>query len=117
MACGSYECKKRFECAQHYLNVEADCSVEDYSHYGTGIFTDNGCEIEHWCGELGDYKMFQPILFSKQVKRYLTILDDVYDFLDDMDETAGLSSTVMESCENLMLFFSELYRLSKVKEQ
>lgn len=59
--CCSMNCKKRFECARADINNKGTHYVEDYSSFGTGTYSDNGCEIEHWCGENGDYKMFEPI--------------------------------------------------------
>ena len=61
MACCSYDCKKKHECAIHFLNVEGECYVEDYSKYGSGTYTDDNCNIEYSCGELGNYKMFVPV--------------------------------------------------------
>ena len=57
--CCSSTCKKRFECAIHYLNSEGVCIVEDYSNYGSGVISTKECKVEYWCGELGDYKMFE----------------------------------------------------------
>ena len=62
MACCSTDCERKFDCAKHCFNIEGECYVEDYSRYGTGTYTDNGCEIEHWCGKLGDYKMFEQVV-------------------------------------------------------
>lgn len=59
--CCSDTCEKRFECDRSHINHIGTYYVEDYSRFGTGTFTDNGCEIEHWCGKDGDYKMFEPI--------------------------------------------------------
>ena len=35
--------------------------VENFETYGSGYMTNNGYEIDHWCGKLGDYKLFEPI--------------------------------------------------------
>lgn len=59
--CCSTTCEKRFECGRSVINNVGTYYVEDYSSFGSGTFTDNGCEIEHWCGKLGDYKMFEHI--------------------------------------------------------
>ena len=59
--CCSDTCEKRFECGRCDINNSGTYLVEDYSSFGTGTFTDNGCEIEHWCGKEGNYKMFEPI--------------------------------------------------------
>lgn len=92
MACCSDDCKKKFECALHFLNIDGDCYVEDYSHFGAGTYTDNECRIEHWCGKLGDYKMFEPIekiLFPFQyLEAYL---------LGEMDFDAAIDSTIEEA--------------------
>lgn len=59
--CCSDTCEKKFECGRHSYNHTGLCYVEDYSSYGSGTFTDNGCEVEYWCGKLGDYKMYEPV--------------------------------------------------------
>lgn len=60
--CCSSHCKKYFDCQLADINNEGAHCVENWYSFGTGTFTDNGCEIEHWCGELGNYKMFEPII-------------------------------------------------------
>ena len=57
--CCSDKCEKRFECARADINNEGMHCVENFYSFGTGTMTENGCEIEHWCGELGNYKMFE----------------------------------------------------------
>lgn len=59
--CCSDTCEKRFECDRSHINHVGTYYVEDYSRFGTGTYTDDGCKIEHWCGKDGDYKMFEPI--------------------------------------------------------
>ena len=59
--CCSDTCEKKFECNRNSINHVGMHYVEDYSRFGSGTFTDTGCKIEHWCGKLGDYKMFEPI--------------------------------------------------------
>lgn len=59
--CCSDTCEKKFICGRHAYNHTGLCYVEDYSSYGSGTITENGCEIKYWCGELGDYKMFEPV--------------------------------------------------------
>ena len=54
------DCERMFEYNLHVINHEGMHIVEDYLNWGTGTYTDNGCTIEHWCGELGNWKMFQP---------------------------------------------------------
>lgn len=59
--CCSNTCEKRFECGMSAINNIGMHCVEDFSSFGSATYTDNGCEIEHCCGEKGDYKMFEPI--------------------------------------------------------
>ena len=59
--CCSNTCEKRFECGKSDINNVGMHYVEDYSRFGSGTCTDNGCEIEYGCGKNGNYKMFEPI--------------------------------------------------------
>lgn len=59
--CCSSHCKKYFDCQLADINNEGINIVNNYHEWGSGTFTDEGCVIEHWCGELGNYKMFEPI--------------------------------------------------------
>ena len=59
--CCSITCEKRYECGRHNTNNIGTYFVEDYSRFGSGMFIDHGCKIEHSCGELGEYKMFETI--------------------------------------------------------
>ena len=59
--CCSNKCEKRLECARADINNEGMHCVEDFYSFGTGTITENGCEVDHWCGELDNYKMFKPI--------------------------------------------------------
>lgn len=59
--CCSTRCEKRFECGRADINNVGMHYVEDYSSFGSGRYTDEGCIIESWCGEQGDYKMFEPL--------------------------------------------------------
>lgn len=74
--CCSITCEKRFECGRAGINNIGTYYVEDYSRFGTGTFTDNGCEIEHWCGEEGDYKMFEPVK-KRGLRSSVLIIDDL----------------------------------------
>ena len=60
--CCSDKCERRFECAKHDINNEGISVCENFYSFGTGSITDNGCEIVHWCGEAGNWKMFEPII-------------------------------------------------------
>lgn len=59
--CCSTTCEKRTKCARHSMNNTGLYYVENFESYGSGYMTTNGYEIDHWCGKLGDYKMFEPI--------------------------------------------------------
>lgn len=59
--CCSDKCERRFKCAKADINNEGIAACENFYSFGSGIMTENGCEIDHWCGELGNYKMFEPI--------------------------------------------------------
>ena len=66
--CCSSHCKKYFDCQLADINNEGINFVENYHEYGSGTFTDEGCVTEHYCGGLGNYKMFEPIESNKKVK-------------------------------------------------
>lgn len=51
--------------------------------------------------------------WEEEVKNYLRCLDDMSDFLDGLDETAGLPGKVIDSCEELQRFFTELYAINR----
>lgn len=59
--CCSSHCKRYFDCQLADINNEGMNIVENYHEWGSGTYTDEGCVIEHYCGELGNYKMFEPI--------------------------------------------------------
>ena len=59
--CCSETCERRNECARHSVNNAGVHYIEDFSSFGSGSLSNNGCEIEYWCGKLGDYKMFESI--------------------------------------------------------
>lgn len=59
--CCSDKCEKRFKCARADINNVGVYCVENFYSFGSGTFDSNGCQIEYWCGELGNYKMFEPI--------------------------------------------------------
>lgn len=59
-SCCSIQCKKRWDCAKHCFNNIGAYPSEDYFTFGSGSISSDGCKVEYWCGELGDYKMFKP---------------------------------------------------------
>lgn len=60
--CCSLQCEKKHDCAKHCFNNVGAYPSEDYSTFGSGSISNNGCTVEYWCGELGNYKMFEPIM-------------------------------------------------------
>lgn len=58
--CCSMQCEKRWNCAKHCFNNVGTYSSEDYFTLGSGSISSDGCKVTHWCGELGNYKMFKP---------------------------------------------------------
>ena len=65
--CCSDVCKKRTECAKHSMNNEGIHYVENFYTFGSGYMTNNGFEIDHWCGELGDWKLFESVEKCKNI--------------------------------------------------
>lgn len=59
--CCSSHCKKYFDCRLADINNEGINLVNDYHEWGSCSYTDEGCAIEYCCGELGNYKMFEPV--------------------------------------------------------
>ena len=61
--CCSDICKKRTECARHIMNNEGTYYVEDFYTFVSGIITpSSGCTTYRWCGELGNWGLFKPII-------------------------------------------------------
>ena len=59
--CCSDKCERKFECAKHCINNEGISVCEDFYSFGSGTMTENGCEIKHWCGSLGNWGMYQCV--------------------------------------------------------
>ena len=59
--CCSYECGRRLECDKHAINNYGTNACHDFYGYGSGAITEDGCEVKYWCGELGNYQLFEPI--------------------------------------------------------
>ena len=95
--CCSSHCKKYFDCQLADINNEGTNIVENYHEWGSGTFTDEGCVIEHWCGELGGYKMFEPIEKTKAEEKIpfpFQFLEKY--FLGEMIWDAAIDSTLEE---------------------
>lgn len=65
--CCSTQCKKRYDCTRHCFNSVSTYPSEDYYTFGYGSISSDDCKVEHWCGELGEYKMFVPIQKKEEV--------------------------------------------------
>ena len=61
MLCCSNDCKIAMECALHYSHNSGTHQVADFSRCGAAKYSDEGVEYSWECGELGKYKMFEPI--------------------------------------------------------
>lgn len=96
--CCSSHCKKYFDCQLADINNEGMNIVENYHEWGFGTYTDEGCVIEHYCGELGDYKMFEPIEkleVEEKIPFPFQFLEKY--FLGEMTWDAAIDSTIEEA--------------------
>lgn len=59
--CCSENCKMADYCAIHASNNLGTYPCNDYSRYGSGTITSDIVTVNYWCGENGNYKMFEPI--------------------------------------------------------
>lgn len=63
--CEGDNCSKKSTCKLHCVDDtgENECyQYIDYSHYGSGSYTDGKCVIEHWCGnDSNNYPRYEPI--------------------------------------------------------
>jgi len=73
--CCSLQCEKRHDCAKHCFNNVGNYPSEDYFTFGHGSISIKGCVVEHWCGEFGDYKMFEPIEKIGVAEKMINIVD------------------------------------------
>ena len=78
--CCSLQCEKKYDCAKHCFNVVGAYPSEDYSTFGSGSISNKGCKVNYWCGEFGDYKMFELVKKQEDTK------DDIIEYLLDMLE-------------------------------
>lgn len=65
MLCTGSGCDRAARCGLYYRNPQPDNrkydNVESLASCGSGSISSEGCHVEHWCGPLGDYKMFEHI--------------------------------------------------------
>lgn len=73
--CCSLQCEKRHNCAKHCFNKVGTYPSEDYSTFGHGSISNEDCIVEYWCGELGNYKMFEPIKNKTDYQQWKDWLD------------------------------------------
>lgn len=73
--CCSNVCELRQKCAKHAINNEGINYCEDFSFFGSGTISGDGCTTDYWCGELGKHKMFEPV--NRVSKETLQELEDI----------------------------------------
>ena len=66
MLCCSDNCKRKSDCGLHCSNNSGAHQIEDFSCYGSSGISTEGVTEDWWCGELGNYKMFQPIKLTRE---------------------------------------------------
>jgi hypothetical protein len=66
MLCCSDNCKRKSDCGLHCSNNFGTHQIEDFSCYGSSGISTKGVTEDWWCGELGNYKMFQPIKLTRE---------------------------------------------------
>ena len=60
--CGSTNCKRYDVCKRAICEEENKLySTVHWYDYGSANYTDNGVEKEWYCGEYGNYAMFEPL--------------------------------------------------------
>lgn len=63
LGCISETCKKHLNCKRYVLNLPYNeyHTLEDLSSFGSGKCSSEGCSVDYWCGQLGDYKMYLEV--------------------------------------------------------
>ena len=59
--CCSLQCERRGICGRADINNIGFFSVENWYSFGSGNYTNNGWEIEYYCGPQGNWKMWEEI--------------------------------------------------------
>lgn len=57
--CCSLQCERRSTCGRADINNIGTFYVENWYSFGSGNYTNNGWEIEHYCGPQGNWKMWE----------------------------------------------------------
>ena len=109
--CCSDKCEKQVYCINHAINNEGVNVCEDFYSFGSGTMTENGCEIDHWCGELGNWEMFEPIEPTT-----ITVVQELYLGSDEeiqkhIDESGYTGLITPEQVRNIV--HEGLYKMFK----
>lgn len=59
--CNPKNCKLAEYCGKYWANNFGTHPQCDFSTCGKGTCTEDDCTIEYYCGDNGDYKMFEGI--------------------------------------------------------
>lgn len=121
--CCSDKCEKRHYCAKHYFNNIGVCISEDYSTFGSGSISNEECKTEHWCGELGEYKMFEPVLIKRdgwipcsEGLPECHLIRDVFNRPQCYMSDSVLVTVKSNECDGIHYFVSTDYMSGKTKE-
>ena len=63
LGCISENCEKHLTCKRYVLNLpryEAH-TLEGLPSFGSGSCSNEGYDIDYWCGPLGNYKMYVEV--------------------------------------------------------
>ena len=65
MLCTGSGCDRANKCGLYYRNPQPEYrkydNLESLSTFGVGSLNETGCNVEYYCGSLGNYKMFTPL--------------------------------------------------------
>ena len=121
--CCSDKCEKKNYCAKHYFNNIGECISEDYSTFGYGSISNEGCDIEYSCGKEGDYKMFEPVLIKRngwipcsEGLPELQLIRDIFNRPQGYFSDSVLVTVKSDECDGVRYFVSTDYMSGKTKE-
>lgn len=107
ISCGGTKCSIKDRCKK-YNTPPGEYQYIDYSQFGSGTFTDNGCEFEVYCGDDSkDYKYFEEI---KPIKKDERIVVTIYG-----DETDS-HYTYIKNNNDYYKFLADKYDGIRAKE-
>ena len=63
LGCISENCEKHSTCKRYVLNLPRyeTHTLEELLSFGSGRCSTEGCNIDYWCGPLGNYKMYVEV--------------------------------------------------------